>query len=227
MAGLSKLRTAPGREVAAGRLVPGRRRRGHELHQGQRPPLRYLASELTFPDVGQYTSPEPHHRSTIGRGFYGPQAFAYAAGRPLVNQDPDGLDVFAFDEGIHQGVGFTLQCNEMCEKNPQIIRIDFSCLGSGPDCMTGSDSTVDIRDGSLNDLTRDGTVIRCDADCDATLEAFEAAEKLCYGSYSILALNCRSVVAAALEAAGCEISFANFAPPNDYGGDPFEHWNSP
>lgn len=43
-----------------------------------------------MPDVGQYTSPEPLHRSTIARGFYGPLAYSYAAGRPLSFTDPDG-----------------------------------------------------------------------------------------------------------------------------------------
>lgn len=41
------------------------------------------------PDLGIYLQPDPIHRSSAA-AFAGPQAYAYAAGRPLVNVDPDG-----------------------------------------------------------------------------------------------------------------------------------------
>lgn len=42
------------------------------------------------PDLGVYLQPDPKHRSSA-RAFSGPQAYAYASGRPLVLTDPLGL----------------------------------------------------------------------------------------------------------------------------------------
>ena len=41
------------------------------------------------PEIGRYTSPEPLHMSAAV-SFAGPQAYSYAAARPLVFVDPDG-----------------------------------------------------------------------------------------------------------------------------------------
>jgi RHS repeat-associated protein len=43
------------------------------------------------PEIGQYTSPEPLH-ANLAAGFYGPQAYSYAAQQPLKYVDPDGLE---------------------------------------------------------------------------------------------------------------------------------------
>jgi hypothetical protein len=40
------------------------------------------------PTLGQYLTPDPMHMASVEN--YGPQAYAYAGGRPLVNVDVDG-----------------------------------------------------------------------------------------------------------------------------------------
>lgn len=52
--------------------------------------VRNLAEEDSYPDLGVYLQPDPLHRSSAA-ALPGPQAYAYAAGRPLVNTDPLGL----------------------------------------------------------------------------------------------------------------------------------------
>jgi RHS repeat-associated protein len=54
-----------------------------------------------IPRTGTYTAPEPLYRSTVAR-MYGPQAYSYAAGRPLTYIDPDGRQTCASGEGAAQ-----------------------------------------------------------------------------------------------------------------------------
>lgn len=44
------------------------------------------------PDLAVYLSPDPEHMLSA-MAYTGPQAYAYASGRPLVNVDPDGRQV--------------------------------------------------------------------------------------------------------------------------------------
>jgi RHS repeat-associated protein len=43
-----------------------------------------------IPEIGQYSSPDPMHASSSST-FYGPQAYSYAAARPFMYTDPEGL----------------------------------------------------------------------------------------------------------------------------------------
>lgn len=42
----------------------------------------------SYPDLGVYLSPDPEHQTSATTP--GPQVYAYASGRPLLNTDPDG-----------------------------------------------------------------------------------------------------------------------------------------
>jgi hypothetical protein len=43
-----------------------------------------------------YTAPDPEHRTSVM--MPGPQAYAYAGGRPLVNIDPEGRKIYGFTD---------------------------------------------------------------------------------------------------------------------------------
>ena len=56
-----------------------------------------MIGEGNHPDLGVYLQPDPEH--LVGaRIFSGPQAYAYAGGRPLVNADPTGRIIEGFGE---------------------------------------------------------------------------------------------------------------------------------
>ncbi|MCC7539200.1 MAG: hypothetical protein IT379_23460 [Deltaproteobacteria bacterium] len=67
------------------------------------------------PEIGRYTTPEPLHFDAAAV-FHGPQAYAYAAGRPFKYVDPDGQfpgDLFhtpdqAATDALSYAVGLTL-----------------------------------------------------------------------------------------------------------------------
>jgi hypothetical protein len=86
---MGELQIATGHRAALRKPASERRRRRPKPASGTRLRIRYDASGLTYPQIGQYTSPEPLHAWTARR-LYGPQAYSYATARPLKLVDQDG-----------------------------------------------------------------------------------------------------------------------------------------
>jgi hypothetical protein len=154
-----------------------------------------------------YLQPDP----LAQQGPFEQPVYAYALSNPLTQTDPTGLDVFAYDDGTHAAVAFTIECGT-CEEDPVVVRIDYSCQGyavggssAGGGCLLPSESSVVVSQGTVSGLqNKDENVIRCEADCETTRAAMAAAAAACAQPYS--ALNtCRDTVRAALAAANCPL----------------------
>jgi RHS repeat-associated protein len=169
------------------------------------------------PSIGRYLEPEPllqdptFVRTSAKPGRFA-SAYAYAANNPLRFVDPDGRDIFTYDDGAHAGVAFTFECSNMCEANPVVVRIDYRCTDSDMACIglglsSGFGSAKATQTGPVllsgSKLDAKEIVTRCEADCETTRRAFDAAVASCSRPYNLFAHSCRDVVDAALRSAKC------------------------
>ena len=171
------------------------------------------------PSIGRYLEPEPELQDpknivkTAKTGSSMP-AYAYAQNNPLSKGDFNGLDVFKIVDpspatplgGHHWSVAFTTECSNTCEADPVVEVISYECEGRGLDCVFSQarPHVVDPkRPAHLKDVGKGDQVFRCEADCEATKAAFEAAKESCKDPYNVVTHNCQDVVQAALNAANC------------------------
>ena len=133
--------------------------------------------------------------------------FAYARDNPIKHTDPKGLDIYLFDDGVHWGAGFDIECKNSCstgqDDQSPVLRIDYWCDSMDYACLARGAPRMKIITGNLRRLGAGGKTIRCAADCATTQRAMQKAIDSCSGSYNLFIHSCRDIVLAAFQEAGC------------------------
>jgi RHS repeat-associated protein len=126
--------------IAATKIAPGARAAARTSASRPRSPRRRTSVgrhlienrwRTYIPTLGQYTSPDPAHRSSVMTP--GPQAYAYASGRPLVMTDPMGLVPRGLDMAADAAAAEILRRIRASGNDRE-----YGCVITGEDCDRGS-----------------------------------------------------------------------------------------